>query len=227
MRNEERGAQEQTGTSAGTEDIAARSAVRRAQLGMTEEELARRAGMSVAYLRRLGLLGGDFDPPAIQRVADALRMSYEELVGGRLDAPAGQRGAAAHPALMRLSEADCWERLGTHGVGRLGLSAADAPLVLPVNYLVDARTVVYRTEQASPAAVTGGTQLSFEADHLSEGDSSGWSVLIVGTAEHLTDPAETEAFAGRSGSQPWAGGPRNLWIRLVPDQVSGRLIQQL
>ncbi|MBH5333954.1 pyridoxamine 5'-phosphate oxidase family protein [Streptomyces pactum] len=207
--------------------MADRAAVRRGQLGMTEGELARRAGMSVAYLRRLWLLDGDFDPSAVRRVAEALGMTAEELTGGRPDAPEGQSVAAPHPALSQLPEGECWERLGTHGIGRLGLPTRAAPLVLPVNYLVDARTVVYRTEPESPAAVTAGAPLSFEADHFDDRSSGGWSVLLTGTADRISDPAAVRALAARPGARPWAGGPRNLWIRVVPVQVSGRYIRHL
>ncbi|MHA7961735.1 helix-turn-helix domain-containing protein [Streptomyces sp. L500] len=212
-------------SSRGGDTMATRASLRREQLGMTQGELANRAGMSVAYLRQLEKFSGDFDPAAVMRLAAALEMSYEELIEGRRDAPPGQPGAAAHPTLMRLSERECWERLGTHGIGRLSLSADTGPVILPVNFVVDGHTIVYRTDPEGAAAAAAGGQLAFETDHIDEHLRNGWSVLVVGPAQHVTDPDEVHTLAERPGAEPWAGGARNLWIRIVPSQISGRTIR--
>ncbi|MFI1798751.1 helix-turn-helix domain-containing protein [Streptomyces sp. NPDC020379] len=205
--------------------VVVRATVRREQLGLTREEVASRAGMSVAYLDQLGKLGKDFDPGALMRLAAVLEMPYEELLTGRRDAPPGQGAPASHPVLMRLAEHECWERLGTHGIGRLGLSTGTRAVVLPVNFLVDGHTVVYRTEHGDSTAVAAGTPIAFEADHIDEQLSRGWSVLVAGTAQHVTDPDTVQALMERPGARPWAGGNRDLWIRVVPDEVTGRTIR--
>ncbi|MEV4742557.1 pyridoxamine 5'-phosphate oxidase family protein [Streptomyces sp. NPDC049555] len=205
--------------------VATRCAVRREQLGLTREDLARRAGMSVAYLGQLETFSGDFDPAALMRLAAALEMPYDDLVGGPRDAPPGRQGAAAHPLLAQLAEEECWRRLGTHGIGRVGLSAARAaPVVVPVNFLVDGRSVVYRTEAGGTAAPAAGEQVAFEADHIDEHLSRGWSVLVTGTAEHITDTDTVELLATRPGARPWAGDERDLWVRIRPGEVTGRTI---
>ncbi|MEU8547669.1 pyridoxamine 5'-phosphate oxidase family protein [Streptomyces roseoverticillatus] len=204
--------------------VAARCAVRRGQLGLTREELARRAGMSVGYLDQIETLTSDFDPAALVRLAAALEMPYDELLGGPREAAPGQQEAAPHPLLAQLPEDECWRRLGTHGIGRIGLSAGPAPTVLPVNFLVDGRTIVYRTETGGAAAPAEGDPLAFEADHIDEHLSRGWSVLITGTAEHITAPKTVESLAARHGAQPWAGGNRDLWVRIRPGEVTGRTI---
>ncbi|WKX69022.1 pyridoxamine 5'-phosphate oxidase family protein [Streptomyces sp. XD-27] len=193
------------GASSGDDSIATRVALRRKQLGMSREEVAIRAGMSIAYLRRVEELGTGLDPAALMRLAAVLEMPYEELTAGRRDAPPGRGGPAAHPVLMRLSEQECWQRLGTHGIGRLAYTAGGAPVLLPVNFLVDGRSVVYRTDPAGPAAVRAGAEVAFETDHVDEVSGLGWSVLVAGTAEHLTDPDMLDALARRPGAKPWAG----------------------
>ncbi|MDT0449545.1 pyridoxamine 5'-phosphate oxidase family protein [Streptomyces hesseae] len=208
----------------GEDTVATRCAVRREQLGLSREEAARRAGMSVPYLSQLETFRGDFDPAALMRLAAALEMPYDELTGGPREAAPGQQPAGTNPALEHLSEDDCWRRLGTHGIGRIGLMTGPAPVVLPVNFLVDGRTVVYRTESGGAAAAADGDPLAFEADHIDAHVSRGWSVLITGTAEHITDPGTVEVLATRPGAQPWAGGKRDLWIRIRPGQVTGRTI---
>lgn len=212
------------------ESVTGRIALRREQLGMSREELATRAGMSMAYLGQVEDLGTDFDPAALMRLAVVLGLSYEDLTEGSREAPPGRGGPAPRPVLQRLSEGECWERLGTHGIGRLAYTTGSperAPVVVPVNFLVDGRTVVYRTDPAGTAAVASGTQLAFETDHVDEGSRLGWSVLVTGTADRITDAAVVESLAGRPGAEPWAGGTRELWIRVVPREVSGRAIRSL
>ncbi|MFJ8350178.1 pyridoxamine 5'-phosphate oxidase family protein [Streptomyces sp. NPDC094153] len=201
--------------------------VRLAQLGLTEEELAGRAGMSPRYFRHLIASGADFDPGGFLRIAVALGMTYKELLGGRSDAPAGQGGAAQHPVLMRLTTKECWERLGTHGIGRVALPAHPGPGVFPVNYVVDGMTVAYRTDPRGAAVPEPGGEVSFQVDHVDESRSVGWSVLLAGSAEHVTDPEAVERLAERPVGEPWAGGVRNLWIRVVPAEISGRRIHGL
>ncbi|MEU5129640.1 helix-turn-helix domain-containing protein [Streptomyces mobaraensis] len=209
-----------------TGTVATRCAVRRRQLGLTREELAHRAGMSVAYLDRLESLSDDFDPNALMRLAAALEMPYPELLEGPPQAAPGKREAAPHPLLARLSEDECWRLLGTHGIGRVGLTdAGGTPVVLPVNFLVDGRTIVYRTESGDAAAPAEGGPMAFEADHIDEHLSRGWSVLVTGTAEHVTDAHTIEDLVTRPGARPWAGGRRDLWVRLRPGEVTGRTIR--
>ncbi|MBQ0890662.1 pyridoxamine 5'-phosphate oxidase family protein [Streptomyces sp. RM72] len=210
--------------------MADRMAVRRRQLGMSRDELARRAGMSTTYLREVESRAGDFDPGALARLAVVLDMPYEDLTTGRTDAPPGRGGPAAHPVLVRLSEQECWQRLGTHGIGRISYTAGpgkEAPVVVPVNFLVDGRSVVYRTDPAGVAGIRAGEPVAFEADHVDEQTGLGWSVLLAGTAEHPTEHESLEALARRRGAGPWAGGRRDLWVRVLPHQVSGRVIQPL
>ncbi|MFI2297958.1 pyridoxamine 5'-phosphate oxidase family protein [Actinacidiphila glaucinigra] len=98
---------------------------------------------------------------------------------------------------------------------------------MPVNFLVDGRTVVYRTDSAGVAAVESGTNVAFEADYVDEGAGVGWSVLVTGSADTITDPATVKHLSRCPGARPWAGGVRELWIRVEPREVSGRAIETL
>ncbi|MGW2294187.1 helix-turn-helix domain-containing protein [Streptomyces violaceorubidus] len=210
--------------------VADRMAVRRRQLGISRDELARRTGMSTAYLREIESRADDFDPAALARLAVVLEMPYDELTTGRTDAPPGRGGPAAHPVLVRLTEQECWQRLGTHGIGRISYTVGpgkEAPVVVPVNFLVDGRSVVYRTDPAGVAGIRAGEPVAFEADHVDEQTGLGWSVLLAGTTEHPADHESLEALERRRGAGPWAGGRRDLWVRVLPHQVSGRVIRPL
>ncbi|WP_108933489.1 helix-turn-helix domain-containing protein [Streptomyces ardesiacus] len=210
--------------------VADRIAVRREQMGISRDELARRAGMSTTYLHEVASRPGGFDSEALARLAAVLDMSYEELTTGRADAPPGRGGPAGQPVLTRLSEQECWQRLGTHGIGRISYTAGpgrQAPVVVPVNFLVDGRSIVYRTDPAGVAGIRAGEAVAFEADHVDELTGTGWSVLLAGTAEHPADRDALEALARRRAAGPWAGGKRDLWVRVLPHRVSGRVIQSL
>ncbi|NUP43767.1 MAG: XRE family transcriptional regulator [Streptomyces sp.] len=203
--------------------IVRRIAERRAQLGLSESALSTRAAMSPRYLQHLLDSGPDFDPGGLLRVAAALDLTYQELLEGRKDPPPGQAEAPARPVLAHLSTDECWDRLGTHGVGRVAVPVQPGPAVLPVNYLVDSGTIVYRTLSGGPAEPAPGEGVSFQVDRIDEYFSRGWSVLLTGTSEHV-DPALAEQLTARA-PEPWAGGDRPVWIRIRPKSVTGRRIE--
>ncbi|WP_280714383.1 pyridoxamine 5'-phosphate oxidase family protein [Kitasatospora sp. MAP5-34] len=214
-------------TSPSAGDIARRIELRSQALGLTDEQVAKQAGMSPRYLQHLKALGTNFDPGALLRVAAALQVTYRELLEGRPDAPPGQASAAPHPVLVKLTTPECWDKLGEHGIGRVAVSGEAGPAVLPVNYTVDSGTIVYRTTTDSVTALAVGSEVAFEVDHVDEHLRQGWSVLIVGTAEHITDPDTVQRLADEPEAKPWAGGARDLWIRIAPARVTGRRISTL
>ncbi|PJN28037.1 pyridoxamine 5'-phosphate oxidase family protein [Kitasatospora sp. CB02891] len=204
---------------------ARRFADRLADLGLTEAQAATRAGMSIAYLRRVLELDSDFDPPALLRLAAVLGLDYQELVSGR---PAERvHGASAAPrsdslpmvgppVLGELGTADCWDRLGASGLGRLARTGPDGPVVRPVSYLVHDRTVLYRTNPDGVLAPAAGGEAAFEVDHADPDLRQGWSVLMVGPLAYVTEPALLAELP-----QPSAHG---RWVRLTPATVTGRTI---
>lgn len=204
--------------------VAERIALRSRQLGITREELANGAGMSLRYLQHLEELGEDFDPAAVVRLAAVLQMTYDELLHGRAELPPGQPPPGPHPTLAKLTPDECWDLLSDHGIGRLALSSQSGPAILPVNYLVDAHSVVYRTSPRGAAAAVEGGEVAFEVDHLDEPRSEGWSVLVVGTVERIDDDT-VALLAAQPGAEPWAAGIRDLWLRIRPTRVTGRRIR--
>lgn len=207
--------------------IARRIAERRNSLGLTEDDLATRAGMAPPYLRHLLRCGPAFDRAGFLRIAAALELTYAELLEGRSDRPPGQHSAPTHPVLAHLTEDECWDRLGSRGVGRLALPTGPAPTVLPVNYIADARTLAYRTDPRGAAAPSPGTAVSFQIDHVDDRLTTGWSVLVSGTADHVQDPEAVrhlEHLEAEYGTRPWAGGNRPLWVRIQPGRITGRRI---
>ncbi|MER6347868.1 pyridoxamine 5'-phosphate oxidase family protein [Streptomyces sp. NPDC001595] len=208
-------------------DLGRRLRLRRAELGLTLRETADRAGMAPAYLRYLE------EAPAVTpgrgallRLAAALRTTATALCGGDVDRPAGQGQASHDPVLRTLGAEECRRRLSTHGVGRLAVSAPEGPAVVPVNYSVVDGLIVYRTAPGTTPAVPQGTRVAFEVDHLDAAFGRGWSVLVRGHAGRVTDPEAARRLAVRAHSMPWAGGAREVWMCVVPTEITGRAVEE-
>lgn len=223
---------ERTGTNgvrSGTEhirgDLGRRVAARRNRLGFSRADVAARAGSTPGYIEYVEERAAIPDRSFLLRLANALDTSVVELTGGLVDEPPGPGRAAHHPQLIELSQRECHELLGTHGIGRVGVTTEEGPLVLPVNYLItEAGDLAYRTAPWAPPAEAVGKQIAFEVDHIDDAFSEGWSVLLVGLAHAVTDPEATRELYAWAHSSPWAGGRRTLWIRLTPDRITGRRI---
>src|SRR5258708_12006697 len=67
-------------------------------------------------------------------------------------------------------------------------------------------------------------KVGFDVDHLDDVLGEGWSVLLSGTARVITDPAELRR-AIALGIEPWAGGERDVYIRLTPSQITARRLR--
>ncbi|MEU5046765.1 helix-turn-helix domain-containing protein [Streptomyces griseorubiginosus] len=217
----------QPATGQGASDLGRRLAGRRGELGLTRQEVADRAGMDTGYLRYL-----EETPAAapgvgtLLRLADALDTGVTVLTGGDVDLPPGRGRASRTAESVELGTDECWERLSTHGVGRLGMITAEGVTILPVNYTVVDRVIVFRTAPDSLPGAVPGEQVAFEADHIDEVLRHGWSVLVRGLAREVTGSDEVRRLTERAYSEPWAGGRRDLWVRLDPVEITGRLIRE-
>ncbi|WP_354637203.1 helix-turn-helix domain-containing protein [Kitasatospora camelliae] len=206
-------------------DTGRRVAHRREQLGLTREQVAAAADMDPGYLEYLESSPDAVGIETLTRLADALGTTISHLLGGGRGSPPGRRGPADHPVVEELARWECWAKLSPGGVGRVALSTPDGPLALPVNYRVLDGTVLYRTTAESILATVAGSGVAFEVDQLDEAFSSGWSVLVTGTAEQVTDPEAVGWFEEHADPRPWAGGHRDTWMRIRPTAVTGRVIR--
>jgi hypothetical protein len=125
--------------------------------------------------------------------------------------------------LGAMQEAECWERLGETMIGRIGVVAGREPLVLPVNFALDGDRIVFRTGAGTKFhAVVHDAVLALEIDEVDEDYHLGWSVLAVGQAREVEDPAEIARLSRDLPLRPWAGGDKSHWIVLTPSRVTGR-----
>jgi len=126
------------------------------------------------------------------------------------------------PALAPMDEPECWALLGRMGTGRLAVAVGRQPDIFPVNYAVDARTIIIRTAAGTKlaGAVLGG-RVAFEIDEFDAETETGWSVVLHGTAAEVTtleDVLNTEDL----GLRPWAAGEKDRFLRITPFKVTGR-----
>ncbi|MFE3107256.1 helix-turn-helix domain-containing protein [Kitasatospora indigofera] len=206
-------------------DVGRRVAHRRNQLGLTREQVAVRARMAVSYLEYLESQPAAVDLETITALAGALGTSVWYLLGGGLDSPPGQATPVLRPVVEKLQAWECWAKMEPGGVGRVALSTPEGPQVLPVNYRILDGTVLYRTAPQSGAAAAVGKQVAFEVDQLDEAFGVGWSVLVTGTAHQVTEADAMQWFGKHADPQPWVGGRRDIWVRIRPSRITGRVIR--
>jgi hypothetical protein len=125
-----------------------------------------------------------------------------------------------------VAESDCWALLRTAEVGRLALAVCGRLEIFPVNFVVDHGSIVFRTGEGTKlAALQVDPQVVFEADGHDDGDDrvggDAWSVVLRGPARELRrfdDLIEADDLP----LHPVHGGPKNRFVRLVPDEITGR-----
>ena len=125
--------------------------------------------------------------------------------------------------LTDLPAGECRDLMGSTSVGRVAFVDEDGPVVLPVNYVLDGETVLFRTSPHNAIARhVDGSTVAFEVDDFDDYTQSGWSVLVRGTARFVP-PHEPPEF-GALQPFPWVDGVRNLVVRISPVSVSGRRV---
>jgi uncharacterized protein len=105
----------------------------------------------------------------------------------------------------------------------------DGPQVVPMNVRVHEGTVVFRTAAYSALAqAVRGATVAVEVDDIDHDTHNGWSVLAIGPAETVAEPAELAGvWSGvwqRGGPDPWAPGVRTMFAQVVPHRVTGRRV---
>ncbi len=121
-----------------------------------------------------------------------------------------------------ITRQECLRLLAGQAVGRVAVAEFNqAPLVVPVNFLLDGDSIVFRTDYGSKfrVSVLGEAPVSFEVDEVDPAHRSGWSVLVRGSARELDDED-----VKRLELDAWAPGRKDHWVRIVPASISGRRV---
>jgi uncharacterized protein len=134
-------------------------------------------------------------------------------------------GTTDRSGLEVLDMQECLELLQSVPIGRVAMVDGGEIAVLPVNHVVDGNRVCFRT--APGAKLDAGIMqhvITFEADDYDEATQTGWSVVIKGRADLVTDEQELERLRA-SGIRPWSNPTfRTNWVTLHASTITGRRI---
>ena len=128
--------------------------------------------------------------------------------------------------LEELSEEECLDMLGRESVGRIVFVDRGQPMALPVNYVLDGRTVAFRTDPGTKLDAATLGRVAFEVDDVNSETREGWSVLVKGIGRDITEAIDEWSERVTSNRlEPWAAGERRHWIALAEPSFSGRRIR--
>jgi uncharacterized protein len=127
-----------------------------------------------------------------------------------------------HGGLEILGTGECRALLAATPLGRVVFTVSALPTVQPVNYALAEGDVIIRTHPASRLATAAhDAVVAVEIDEYDAGSHAGWSVVVIGKARGVTDPAELAVLRALP-LHSWAPGERDHYIRVHPQIISGR-----
>ena len=111
-------------------------------------------------------------------------------------------------------------------VGRVAFILDGRAIVLPVNYLAEGSSIVFCTAAGTKlTALAAGADVAFEVDDGRPLYRAGWSVVVRGEAREVSDQQELERLR-RGPLKSWATHPKQHWIRITIEEISGRRIPE-
>ncbi len=124
-------------------------------------------------------------------------------------------------SLVELDREECLDLLGRATIGRVVLSVDCIPVAVPVNFSLVDGDAVFATDVGSKLdAAIRGHVVSVEADHVDGLYHTGWSVLLTGVAQVITDPETIKRT--RCSVRAWAPGNHPFLVRVPSTLISGR-----
>jgi nitroimidazol reductase NimA-like FMN-containing flavoprotein (pyridoxamine 5'-phosphate oxidase superfamily) len=136
-----------------------------------------------------------------------------------------KRSIDARTGIEWIDRDECLRLLAGDEVGRLAVVTGGAPAIFPVNYVLDGDSIIFRTDEGTKLRSAGRAPAYFEIDDIDRQHRTGWSVVVSGRLEEVTQ------FDGRTLQRiqelpvdPWAGGAKAHWMRLVSDRITGRRV---
>ena len=125
-----------------------------------------------------------------------------------------------------LDEDECLRLLEREPVGRLAVTSAALPVVLPVNFITTEHTIVFASDPGLKLEAARAGQIAcLEVDGYEVLDHSGWSVLATGRLSEITDPEKLD-IARRLPLSPWALTAPEHYVELSIELLSGRRIRR-
>jgi uncharacterized protein len=119
-----------------------------------------------------------------------------------------------------LPESECWKLMSSASLGRLVTSVDGQPEIFPVNFVVQHRTVLFRTAEGTKLSSSViNNNVLFEADDHNAVE--GWSVVIRGLARTLRADEDIDV-ADKAQLLPWTATVKPHYVRIRPLRVTGR-----
>jgi uncharacterized protein len=119
-----------------------------------------------------------------------------------------------------LNDDDSWDLVSGVHLGRLVTVVEGRPEIFPVNYVIQRRSVLFRTAEGTKLFGTVmNDQVLFEADDHNVAE--GWSVIIRGSAKVLFGTDEI-LDAEQAGLYPWIATQKLRFVRVTPHEITGR-----
>jgi uncharacterized protein len=121
--------------------------------------------------------------------------------------------------VIELTLDECWDMLEADEFGRLAYRLVDEVHMVPINYLVDGRSLLFRTASGSKLlAAALHSDVALEIDW--HDDLAAWSVVARGQLRRL--PEDEQHRVDALPRQPWIATLTYDVVELVPTAVTGR-----
>ncbi len=125
--------------------------------------------------------------------------------------------------LAELPREACLAHIAGAEVARVAVCTPLGPRIIPVNHTFDGHHILFRTTPYSELGTYArDADVAVEMDHLADDLSDGWSVLVIGRATMVEDPAEVQRIREQHDPTPWAAGRRSLYVRVAVRDVTGQ-----
>lgn len=96
--------------------------------------------------------------------------------------------------LRELPPATAFRLLGSVPIGRIVFTEGALPAIRPVNHVLVDDDVVLRCHAGAALLGAIGQVVAYEADAIDPGTHAGWSVIVTGKAEEITDADEVAHY---------------------------------
>ncbi|WP_406815404.1 pyridoxamine 5'-phosphate oxidase family protein [Mycobacterium sp. M23085] len=118
---------------------------------------------------------------------------------------------------------ECWDLLSGMTLGRLVTDVGGQPEIFPVNYVVQRRTILFKTAEGTKlvsAAINNHVVFEVDDHNVAEG----WSVVVKGVARSLRTNKQIED-AEDAQVLPWTASEKPHYVRILPERITGRRFQ--
>jgi uncharacterized protein len=129
--------------------------------------------------------------------------------------------AQIEDGMESLSIPECERLIDQGGIGILALCGVEAPILRPINFMLQEGRVILRTGIGQILEASQGAEpASFVVCKTDGLEHTGWSVVITG---RLMDHSEMVGVPYLP-IRPWARAEKNNFVGLSVDTISGRRI---